>query len=389
MAWEEYVRGLTRFIGDETARLGIERTVSHYEEDIKNIIMEYPETIDLAREVRRIREESLSQNMYLLDKLESRCKSLGIGFYLAHDGDEALKYISDILGKDGSIVKSKSMVSEEIRLRQYLEDLGYEVWETDLGEFIIQLARDKPMHIVTPSIHYSKERVAKLFSQVFKRDFDPDDIDGLVRFFSSFIRRKYFESDYGVIGSNSVGVEEPASLLIHNEGNITLTYNTPDNLVILTDIFKLVPTVKEAIKIALVTSRYAGYRVAGYYDIIYYKSLIERGKNINLVILDNGRRNILLDKDFYEAALCIKCGACMYKCTIYQLVGGVFGGPAYPSGIGVIITSFIYGLENLAPSLYTCLLDGRCVEACPVDIDIPSMIVKLRSKYIHNVRNRM
>ncbi len=382
MSWSDYKKEISSILGDEVKRLGIERTVDHYEVDIVKILDEYPETLSLAKEVRRIREEALSNNAYLLDRLESRCKEIGVNFYYAETSRDVLKYIGDIVGGGKTVVKSKSMVSEEVGLRKYLERLGSEVWETDLGEFILQLADDIPMHIVTPSIHYSKERVAEVFSKRFRRSFDPSDVEGMVRFFSGFMRRKYFESEVGIIGSNSLGVEEPASLLIHNEGNITLTYNTPDKVVVLTDLFKLVPSVKDSMKIALVTSRYAGYRIAGYYDVIYYKSLVERGKDVHLVVLDGGRKKILGDRDFFEAALCIKCGACMYKCTVYQLVGGVFGGPAYPSGIGTVITSFLYGVENLAPSLYTCLLDGRCVEACPIDIDIPSMIISLRARYV-------
>ncbi len=382
MSWSSYVKNVTSILDDKVKRLGIERTVNHYEEDIVKILGEYPETLELAKEVRKIREEALDKNAYLLDRLESKCKKVGIDFYYAKSSRDVLRYIGDLIGNGKTVVKSKSMVSEEVGLRKYLEDLGSEVWETDLGEFILQLADDTPMHIVTPSIHYSKERVAEVFSRRFDKTFDPNDVEGMVRFFSSFMRRKYFESDFGIIGSNSLGVEEPASLLIHNEGNITLTYNTPDKIVVLTDVFKLVPSVKDSIKIALVTSRYAGYRIAGYYDVIYYKSLVERGKGVHLILLDGGRKKILEERDFSEAALCIKCGACMYKCTIYQLIGGVFGGPAYPSGIGTIIASFIYGVDDLVPSLYTCLLDGRCVEACPLDIDIPSMIVKLRAYYI-------
>jgi len=382
MSWADYSKEIATVLEDEVSRLGIKRTVDHYEEDIVKILEEYPETLELAKEVRRIREEALSRNAFLLDKLESKCKSLGVNFFYAEGPHDVLKYISDLVGKGKTIVKSKSMVSEEVGLRKYLEKIGSEVWETDLGEFILQLADDTPMHIVTPSIHYSKERVAEVFSKRLGESFDPTDVEGMVRFFSNFMRRKYFESEFGVIGSNSLGVEEPASLLIHNEGNITLTYNTPNGIIILTDLFKLVPSIKDSIKIALVTSRYAGYRIAGYYDVIYYRSLVERGKDLHVVVLDGGREKMLRDKEFFEAALCIKCGACMYKCTVFQLVGGVFGGPAYPSGIGTVITSFLYGVENLAPSLYTCLLDGRCVEACPINIDIPSMIIRLRSRYV-------
>ncbi len=388
MSWSSYVKDVTSILDDKVKRLGIERTVNHYEEDIVKILGEYPETLELAKEVRKIREEALDKNAYLVDRLESKCKKVGIDFYYAKSPSDVLRYIGDLIGGGKTVVKSKSMVSEEVGLRKYLEDLGTEVWETDLGEFILQLADDTPMHIVTPSIHYSKERVAEIFSRKFGKRFDPNDVEGMVRFFSSFMRRKYFESDFGIIGSNSLGVEEPASLLIHNEGNITLTYNTPDKIVVLTDIFKLVPSVKDSIKIALVTSRYAGYRIAGYYDVIFYKSLVERGKDVHLVLLDGGRKKILEEREFTEAALCIKCGACMYKCTVYQLIGGVFGGPAYPSGIGTIIASFLHGVENLVPSLYTCLLDGRCVEACPIDIDIPSMIVKLRAYYISRASSR-
>ena len=374
---------------DDVKRLGVERTVTYYENDIVKILEEYPETPELANEVRKIREYSIKNNGYLLDKLVKNCSRLGIDVYIASTRDDAVKYIMDVVGVSKTIVKSKSMVSEELDLRRKLVNSGNYVWETDLGEFILQLADDYPMHIVTPSIHYSKERVAKLFTRYFKREFKPENVEEMVKYVSDFLRKKYFEAEYGIIGSNSVSVEEPASLLIHNEGNISMTYSTPDNLIILTDILKLTPKVKDSIKIALVTSRYAGYRIAGYYDVIYYKALLNRGKNLHLVILDGGRSKLIADKDFWEAGLCIKCGACMYACTVFQLVGGAFGGPFYPSGIGAIITSFTFGLDKNVPSIYNCLLDGRCRVACPINIDIPSMILKLRNRIVDYTRRSM
>ncbi len=382
MTWSEYVEEVLSIIRDESSREGIERTVDNYERDFKDIISEYPETRDLAKEVKEIRRRSIKRNEELKRVLISRCRDLGVKIYIAKDHNEVYGYVSELIGDTKLIVKSKSMVSEEIDLRDYLVGRGLEVWETDLGEFIIQLARDIPMHIVTPAIHYKKERVAELLSGFFKKKFKGSDVEEMVRMVSKFLRDKYFDADLGIIGSNFISVEEPASILIHNEGNITMTWNTPKKLLILSDIFKLTPTIDEAIKNALVTSRYAGYRIAGYYDILLYEALVNRGLELHLILYDGGRSKIIKDDEFWTAASCIKCGACMYVCSAYQIVGGRFGGKGYPGGIGTIINSFTHGLEYSLPSLYTCMFDKRCREICPVEIDIPSMIHRLRIKYL-------
>ena len=382
MVWSRYVKKLNETIVDEEFRTGVERAVEAYEKGIYKLLSEHPESYRYAEEVRRIKEEALRNIDSLVKRLEKRCGERGINFFYAETREAARRYIADVVGSGKTIVKSKSMVTEEMDLRAVLEENGNEVWETDLGEFIVQLAGDEPMHIVTPSIHYSRHRVAKLLKERFGVEFDPDNVEGMVRYATGLLREKYFKADVGIVGANALSVEEPAVVLVHNEGNIRMVLNTPKTLIVVADIAKLVPTMEDAIKVGLTASRFSKYLVTGYYDIFTFaKSDADYGpRDIHLVLVDGGRSRLINDSEAWEAALCIKCGACMYVCTSYQIVGGRFGGKAYPSGIGAIVSSFTFGLDESLPALYTCLLDGRCYEICPMDIDIPGIIRRLRAR---------
>ncbi len=382
MVWTKYVRRINEVITDEEFRTGVERAVETYEKGIHKLLEEHPESFEYAREVRRFKEEALKNIDSLIERLRENCGRRGINFFYASTREEAREYIKKVVGRNKVIVKSKSMVTEEMDLRDALEELGNEVWETDLGEFIVQIAGDEPMHIVTPSIHYSRHRVAKLLKEKFNVEFDPDDVEGMVRYITGMLREKYFKADVGIVGANAVSVEEPAVVLVHNEGNIRMVLNTPKKLIVVADITKLLPNLEAAVKTGLTASRFSKYLVTGYYDIVLFaKSSLEYGpEEIHLVLVDGGRSELIRDEEAWEAALCIKCGACMYVCTSYQIVGGRFGGKAYPSGIGAIVSSFTFGLEESLPALYTCLLDGRCFEICPMDIDIPGIIRLLRAR---------
>jgi len=382
MVWSRYVDRVNEAILDEEFRTGVERAVDTYEKGIYKLLEENPDSFKYAEEVRRVKEEALRNIDKLINRLEDRCRERGIHYFYASTREEARDYIRRVVGRGKVVVKSKSMVTEEMDLRDALEADENEVWETDLGEFIVQIAGDEPMHIVTPSIHYSRHRVAKLIKEKFGVEYDPDDVEGMVRFITGLLREKYFKADVGIVGANAISVEEPAVVLVHNEGNIRMVLNTPKKLIVVADITKLLPDIDSAVKTGLTASRFSKYLVTGYYDIFMFgKSSLEYGPDeIHLVLVDGGRRDLINDPEAWEASLCIKCGACMYVCTAYQVVGGRFGGKAYPSGIGAIVSSFTFGLEESLPALYTCLLDGRCFEICPMDIDIPGIIRLLRAR---------
>jgi len=380
IAWKNFVKEIKTVIKDEVFRRGVDRATFSYEKGIYELLNRYPKSRTYAEEVRKIKEEAIENIENLIEECVKNFKAKGVKVYLASDAEEARRIIGEIVGSGKIIVKGKSMVSEEIDLREYLEKMGNEVWETDLGEFLVQLGHDRPMHIVTPSIHYPREKVAKILEELFGREFDPNNVEAMVRAVSDFLRKKYFEADVGILGANAVAAKDAAIVLIHNEGNLRFIENLPMKLIILTEITKIVPTLEDAIKVTYVTSRFAKYKVAGYYEVLAgLKSPGRIGpKEVYLILLDNGRRKMINDPDFREASYCLKCGACMYMCPVFQIVAGKFSGKTYMAGIGAILTYFMVGEETAAPAIYTCLLDGRCREICPMQIDVPEMIRKLR-----------
>lgn len=379
--WKHYYKDFTSSMKSESFRRGTERATTNYEKGIKETFERFPESPELAKEVRAIKEYSIAHNTDLLEIAKQKFEELGAKVILVKNRQEALDTFKKIIGSNKVIVKGKSMTTEEIRLREFLIDLENEVWETDLGEFIIQLRKERPMHIVNPSLHVPREEIAKLFSKFLDVQLDPDDVNGMVLAARGFLRKKYFTADFGIIGANVVSAEDAKVVTIHNEGNITLSAVLPENLIIFTGIEKLVPTLEDALKTAFVTSRYVKYKVAGYYNV-FGSSSDFRSRNVYLILIDNGRSDMISDPVFREAAYCVRCGACMYPCPVFKIVAGKFGGPTYVGGIGAIWTWFIDGKDIAVPSLFSCMDDGSCRIACPVDIDIPGLIHKLKREVI-------
>ncbi|MFW9856909.1 MAG: LUD domain-containing protein [Candidatus Thorarchaeota archaeon] len=381
--WKHYYKDFTSSLKSEPFRRGTARATSNYEKGIKETFDKFPESPELAKEVRAIKEYSISHHRELLDVAKQKFEDIGAKVLIVKNRQEALDTFKEIIGSGKVIVKGKSMTTEEIRLREFLIDQNNEVWETDLGEFIIQLNKERPMHIVNPSLHVPREEIAKLFSKHLGSKLDPNDVNGMVLAARKFLREKYYSADFGIIGANVVSAQDAKVVTIHNEGNITLSSVLPENLIIFTGIEKIVPTLEDALKTAFVTSRYVKYKIAGYYNV-FGSSSDFRSRNVYLILIDNGRSDIISNPVFREAAYCVRCGACMYPCPVFKVVAGKFGGPTYVGGIGAIWTWFIDGKEPAIPPLFSCMDDGSCRIACPVDIDIPGLIHKLKREVIRD-----
>lgn len=390
LIWKTYTKGLYKAVDDSTLQTGLRRTVDSYRKGVKKTLSRYPETIEIAKEVRKIKEESIKKNKELFNLAKEKLEENGFKVILAKTKEDALKKISQIVDGAKLVIKSKSMVSEEIGLREFLESRGIEVWETDLGELLIQLANSRPMHIVTPSLHIPREKAAELLGRLIGREINKDDIPAMVKAAREFLREKYFKADVGVTGANVVAAKEGAIVIIENEGNARLTMGLPPKHIIITGIEKIVPTLTDAVKVALVTWRNAKYPVTSYLNIVSgpnnKQTLIDDFRPVigpresYIIFIDNGRSEMVRDPIFREASYCLRCGACIYECTAFNLVAGYFGGRTYMSGIGTIWTAFTEGIGKAAPAAYTCLLDGRCKVVCPINIDIPNMILHLRER---------
>lgn len=388
----EYTKNLNKASKDSNINNAMNRAVKSYRENVASAMEKYPHTYELAEEVRKIKEFSMQNNQQLVTQaMEAIEKNKGKAYY-AKDREDALKFVKEIIGAGKVIVKGKSMLGEELQLRHGLEEAGHEVWETDLGEFILQLKNDRPMHILSPAIHVPREQVAEIFSEFFKKEVPPD-IAEEVAVVREFLREKYFTADVGISGANVVAADTGQVVIIENEGNVRLCTGAPPVHIVLVGIEKLVPTFLDAMKVSEVTWRFANYSAPSYLNVISGPSKtgdIEKvttygahgPKEFHVIFVDNGRSELLADEHFSQASHCLRCGGCMYECPVFQVTAGHYG-RTYLSGIGSIWTSFVDGgVDMAAPMLYTCLRCGRCVERCPMKIDVPSMIGLLRSKVV-------
>ncbi len=374
---------------NDRIRLALSRAIGTYRKNRNNALEKFPHTIKMAEEVREMKVKAIGMMEELAQQACEAIESNKGKAYIARTADDALKIIDDLVGKDKLIVKAKSMTSEEIGVREHLEEQGNEVFETDLGEFIIQKLGQKPMHILSPSIHVPKEDVAELFSKITGEDIPSDDIEMMVATARKLLREKFFEADVGMSGANVVAADTGTLFLIENEGNIRLATGAPPVHIALVGMEKLVPTLNDAYKVSEVTWRYANYTVPSYVSMISGPSktgdiekVITYGahgpKEFHVIFLDDGRTKLADDPILRQILYCLRCGACLYECPVFALTAGHFG-DKYFAGVGAVWAATISQDKEKAASIaYTCLTCGRCKEKCPVEIDTPEMIVELR-----------
>lgn len=321
-----------------------------------------------------------------LEQLEKKVEQLGGKVHWARDAREARGVIEGLAMDRGvrTVVKGKSMISEEIELNEGLAARGIEVTETDLGEFIIQLARETPSHIVGPAIHKTMEQVSELFSEKFHVEpmQDPED---LTMFARRALRQRFLEADMGITGANFAVAETGSILLFENEGNIRLTTTLPKIHVAIMSLEKVIPSLSDlAVFMKLLARSAAGQKLSCYLSVINGpRRAGERdgAEEFHLVILDNGRSEILAEDELREALYCIRCGACLNFCPVYLKIGGHAYGWVYSGPIGSILTPHLIERKRASDLPYASTLCGACAGVCPVKIDIPRILVALRRRY--------
>lgn len=385
---KEYRKELKEAIANSRIKLALSRAISSYRQNTNNALKKYPHTIKLAEDVLKIKQYAI-QHMYdLVQEAGKNIEENKGKYYIAVTADEALKIIGKLIGKGRLVVKAKSMTAEEIGLREYLELEGNEVYETDLGEFIIQKLESRPMHILSPAIHVPREDVASLFSKITGRELPPD-IPTLVATARELLRDKFIRADVGISSANVVSADTGTLFLIENEGNIRLATSAPPVHIALVGMEKLVPTLEDAFKVSEVTWRYANYSIPSYVSLISGPSKtgdIEKvttygahgPKELHVIFLDGGRTKLAEDPILRQALYCLRCGGCLYECPVFSLTAGYFG-DKYFAGIGTIWAAEISkNIDKASSMAYTCLTCGRCKIRCPMKIDVPEMIMQIR-----------
>lgn len=316
---------------------------------------------------------------YLIE-FESNFIKRGGKIIWAQDAAEALREISAVLKKNNvaSVVKSKSMVTEEIGLNEHLKKDGIESLETDLGEYIQQLAGEAPYHIVTPAMHHSKEDVAKLFHEKkgTPLDYTPAQIMAWTR---EHLREKYRKAGAGITGANFLAADIGAIAISENEGNAFMSMAFPKIQIVVTGIEKIVPSFKDLdLFMSLLATHGTGQQMTVYNSIITgpkQSGEADGPEELYLVLLDNGRSNVLAQTEQRRALNCIRCGACLNACPVYEGVGGHAYGSVYSGPIGSALMPHMGGLNEFKHLSYASTGCARCTEVCPVNIDIHKLLL--------------
>ena len=336
-------------------------------------------------QARQIKVHTLDHLDYYLELLAENVDRAGGHVHFAKDAAQANAIVAELAGSRGVKVatKSKSMVSEELNLNEVLEQNGVDVYETDLGEYIIQLAGETPSHLVAPALHKSKEEVALLFHQKLGVPI-LDDIEAMARVARDVLRGKFFQADLGISGANFLVAETGTLVIITNEGNGRLCTSAPRIHIGITGMEKVIPSLQDlAVFLRLLPRSATGQRMTSYVSMISgpRRAEDEDGpEEFHLVLVDNGRSRLLADPDLRESLYCIRCGACLNICPVYQKVGGHAYGWVYPGPIGAVVTPALVGLKQAKDLPFASSLCGACREVCPVKINIPRMLLHQRHK---------
>jgi L-lactate dehydrogenase complex protein LldF len=334
---------------------------------------------------RRIKAHVIENLDYYLEMLARNVERAGGHVYFAKDAQAASDYVAGVARKHcvDMVIKSKSMLSEEMGLNERLEAEGIEPVETDLGEYIVQLAGDTPFHIIAPAIHKSREDVSQLFTETLGSPYY-EDIEDLGREARVQLRQKFMEAGMGVSGANFLVAETGTVTLVTNEGNGRLCTSAPRIHIGITGMEKVIPSMQDlAIFLRLLPRSATGQRISSYVSMITgpRREDDEDGpEEFHLVLVDNGRSRMLRDPKLREALYCIRCGACLNICPVYQRVGGHSYGWVYPGPIGAVVSPMLTGLKEAKALPQASSLCGACREACPVKINIPRMLLELRHR---------
>lgn len=344
-------------------------------------ISRIPNFESLRDKAREAKEKIISNFENYLDQFKKNARKNGFIVHEAKDAEEARNIVYEIFKKHDvkTVVSSKSMTQEEIEINPFLESKGIVKYETDLGEFIIQIAKQKPSHITAPAIHMTRKEIAELFHKKLGMEYteDPEEITYFAR---RFLREKYFKANAGMSGVNFLIADTGSFVVVENEGNARMSTTLPPLHVAVTGIEKLIPSIKDFpnfIKILAPSS-------TGQHQTVYTSifSTVGKGREVHIILVDNGRRKMLADPVLKEALMCIRCGGCSNVCPIFQLLGGHAYGSVYSGPIGIIWTYAIFG-HNVAKDLpFASTLCGACHEICPIRINIPRILLHLRHRVV-------
>ena len=384
----DFQRNVTKALNDPHLQQALKRGMHGFVDKRAEAAAAVPEFERLRDEAREIKDHTLKYLDYYLERFEESVIRSGGHVHWAADAIDARNIVLEICRKANarSITKGKSMAGEEIDLNEALEAQGFEVVETDLGEYIIQLAKEPPSHIIAPAVHKTREQVTELFHQHHRAlgfEQRQTEVTALVDEARQVLRKKFLHADVGITGANFLIAETGSNVIVTNEGNGDLTSTIPRVHVVTAGLEKVVPTLEDMTVLMRVLARSATGQEASTYTTIFTGPRREGDEDgpeeYHVVLIDSGRTAIL-ETDFKEILRCIRCGACLNHCPVWSSVGGHAYGWVYSGPMGAVLTPLLKGLEATRHLPNACTLNGRCEQNCPVRIPLPAMLRKLRHR---------
>jgi L-lactate dehydrogenase complex protein LldF len=349
------------------------------------VVAERPDWEELREAGRALKERVLRHLDEYLVQFEQAVEAAGGSVHWARDGDEAGRVVTELVAATGAreVVKVKSLTTDEIQLNDTLEAAGIAVVETDLAELICQLAGEQPSHILVPAIHKNRVEIRDLFRRELglpDLSDEPRELAGAAR---AHLRKKFLEARVAVSGAN-FGVAETGTLcVVESEGNGRFCTTLPRTLITVLGIEKLVPEPEDLeVFLQLLPRSSTGERMNPYTSLWTGVTPGDGPQEFHVVLLDNGRTDVLADEIGRQTLACIRCGACLNVCPVYSRTGGHAYGSVYPGPIGAILTPQLRGVEHASSLPYASSLCGACYEVCPVKIDIPQVLVHLRGRVV-------
>ena len=385
---EKNFRQMSEKLGfDDKYRKTISHNINQYENAVNRGVKFFSSLDNAKNNASEIKSYVLNNLDKLLIEFEKNAIENGINVLWAGSISEAVDHLTRIVEEEEAelVVKSKSMISEELEINEVLDKKGVRSVETDLGEFIVQQAGEKPFHILTPAMHKSKEDVAALFKEKYDlpEDSTPNEITKFVR---KVLREEFMKADIGITGANFLVADTGSIALTENEGNGLMTMSWPRIHVAITGIEKLVPSLTDLdLFWNIVSAVGTGQNVTAYNSIISgprAENEVDGPEKVYLILFDGGRTNLYAQKDHYEALKCIRCGACLNYCPVYQTVGGHTYGTVYSGPIGSVISMYLENSEDAGFLNFASSLCGKCTEVCPVEIPLHKMLLLNRKKLV-------
>ena len=368
-----------RYAGDTKLKKALEKASGHLFKNRQAAFEALPAGEDLRNQAQELKAYCLEHLEPLLERLEETVTQQGGKVFRAVDGESAVNYIKSLISARGiqRVVKGKSMTTEEIGLNHYLEALGVEVTETDLGEFIVQLAKEPPSHILGPAIHKSQEDVACLFQEMLGAPLC-DQAEELTMIARKHLRERFREAQMGITGANFAVADSGVIVLLENEGNIRYSTSIPPLHVAVMGMEKVIRNFEDlALFMELLARSATGQKLSSYVSVL---APGEPGREFHLVILDNGRSAIREDPAVRPVLSCLRCGSCLNACPVYRAIGGHAYGWIYSGPIGAVLSPLLLGLDQAPDLPFASTLCGACRDICPVKMDIPGLLIELRHR---------